>query len=111
MHLYEKRPGFPLKGLAISVAAFLCVVILFSLLLGRIGQSATREQEALLEKAILNAAVTGYAINGVYPASLDEIQDDYGIIVDKDRFIVHYDVFASNLMPQVSVIFKGEGAT
>lgn len=110
MHLYDKRPGFPWKGLVITVVVFAVLIALFSLLLGRTGQTADREETALLEKAIRNAAVTSYATGGVYPASLDEIKDNYGVIVDEDRFIVRYDVFASNIMPQISVVFKGESA-
>ncbi len=110
MHLYERRTGFRWMGLVIMVVVFLCAVLLFAQLLGRTGQTASREETALLEKAIRNAAVTCYAIDGVYPASLDEIRRDYGVIIDEERFIVRYSVFASNIIPQVSVIDKGGDA-
>lgn len=110
MHLYEKRPVFPWKGIIITVLAFVLVIVLFASLLGRSGASADREQADLLERAIQNAAVTHYAIEGKYPATLQQIVDQYGVIVDEGRFIVLYDVFASNVMPTITVTFKGEHA-
>lgn len=110
MHLFEKRPVFPWKGIVVTIVVFLAVILLFSSLLGRTGSTADREQLVLLENAIRNAAVTNYAVDGVYPATLEQIQKDYGVIVDESRFIVRYDIFAPNIMPNISVVFKGEYA-
>lgn len=107
MHLYEKRPVFRWKGIIITVAVFLLVIVLVTALLGRTEQTADREQTALLETAIRNAAVSHYAVEGQYPATLQQIVDEYGVIIDEDRFLVRYDVFASNIMPTISVVFKG----
>lgn len=107
MHLYEKRPVFRWKGIIITVVLFVAVILLVTLLLGQTGQTADKEQTALLEAAIRNAAVTHYAIEGQYPTSLAQIIDLYGVIVDEDRFLVRYDAFASNVMPTLSVTFKG----
>lgn len=108
MHLYEKRPMFPWKGIVVSALVFVIVVVLFALLLGRAGSTADREQVALLEGALRNAAVTNYAVDGSYPPSLDVLIGEYGIIVDESRFLVRYNVFAPNIMPEISVIVKGE---
>ena len=111
MHLYEKRPGIAWKGLIITVVVFLGLVVLFSSLLSGAGKSADHKQLTLLENAIRNAAVTSYAIDGHYPASLDDIVAEYGVIIDDSRFIVRYNVFAANVMPEISVIVKGENAS
>lgn len=110
MHLYEKRPVFKWKGIIVTVLVFVAVIGLLYGLLGRTSTSADREQTALLENAIRNAAVTHYAVEGRYPASLEQVVDEYGVIVDEDRFLVRYNVFASNIMPEISVVFKGESA-
>lgn len=107
MHLYEKRPVYRWKGVVITVVVFFLLIALITALLGRTEQSADREQTDLLETAIRNAAVTHYAIEGQYPATLDEIVDTYGVIIDENRFLVRYDIFASNIMPTISVVFKG----
>lgn len=108
MHLYEKRPSFPWRGIVITVVIFVAVILLFSVMMSRTSSSADREQAQLLETAIRNAAVTNYAVEGNYPATLDEIVNNYGVIIDDDRFIVRYDVFAQNIMPTITVVFKGE---
>lgn len=110
MHLYEKRPMFPWKGIVVTVLVFVAVMILVTGLLGRTGQSADREQTELLETALRNAAVTSYSVEGSYPASLDELIQKFGVIVDDSRFLVRYNVFAPNIMPDISVVVKGESA-
>lgn len=110
MHIFEKRPVFPWKGIVITILVFAAVIILFVALMGRTGSTADREQIDLLETALRNAAVTHYAVEGKYPATVDQIVEEYGVIIDHDRFLVRYDVFAANIMPEISVVFKGEGA-
>lgn len=110
MHLYEKRPVFPWRGILVTILVFVAVIGLFGGLMGRTGSSAEREQVALLETAVRNAAVTHYAIEGRYPATLEQIIDEYGVIVDEDHYLVRYDAFASNIMPDISVVYKGESA-
>jgi len=109
VHLYEKRSGFRWKGLAVTVVVFVAVILLFSSLMGRTEETANREQTSLLEAAIRNAAVTSYATEGKYPATLEEIVQTYGVVIDHDRFYVRYDVFGTNIMPDIYVIVKGEG--
>ena len=41
-----------------------------------------------------------------YPPSLDYLADNYGVVVDREHYIVHYDVFASNIMPDIRVVPK-----
>lgn len=62
-----------------------------------------REQ---LETAIRRAAVTCYAVEGAYPEDLAYMQKYYGIQYDEKRYTVMYDVFASNLMPDITVLEK-----
>ncbi len=66
------------------------------------GESAEGRQQ--LENAIRRAAVACYAAEGVYPPSLDYLEQHYGIQVDETRYMVSYDIFASNLMPEITVL-------
>lgn len=113
MHLYEKKTVFPWKGLVITLAVFLAVIALFSVLTARASSSGIEEQKQLLERALRGAAVTSYAVSGSYPATLEALVQEYGVIIDEDRFIVLYDVFAPNVMPSITIIVRdlaqGEG--
>ena len=59
-----------------------------------------------MEDALRRAAVACYAAEGIYPPDISYLEEHYGIQIDKDRFAVYYDVFASNLMPDITVIEK-----
>jgi len=68
-------------------------------------EDASRAEAArILEDSIRRAVVTAYAIDGRYPESIQYIEYRFGIHIDRDRFIVHYDIFASNIFPDIAVI-------
>ncbi len=43
-----------------------------------------------------------YSIEGIYPPSIEYLKDNYGLIID-ERYFVHYEIFADNIMPQYEV--------
>ncbi len=57
-----------------------------------------------LERALYRAAVSCYAVEGAYPPDVAYMRQHYGLIYDENRFIVHYEVFASNFMPEITVM-------
>jgi len=70
----------------------------------RQGQSDTAYQQ--LEDSLRKAAVACYAAEGVYPPDLNYLTEHYGIQIDEDRYAVFYEVFAENLMPEITVVEK-----
>ena len=54
--------------------------------------------------AVHNAALTCYAVEGAYPDSLQYLRDHYGLAYDESRYLVTYDAFASNLLPEIFVV-------
>ena len=66
------------------------------------GQSA--EELCQLEESLRRAAVAYYAAEGVYPPTLEELIRYGGIRIDRDRYCVFYEVFADNLMPDITVL-------
>ena len=57
-----------------------------------------------LEDAVRRATVACYAAEGIYPPSVAYLEEHYGIQIDHERYAVMYDVFASNLMPDITVL-------
>ena len=47
---------------------------------------------------------TVYAIEGRYPPSVEYLEEHYGIQIDRERYNVFYSGFASNIMPDITVI-------
>ena len=68
------------------------------------GQSAQGRQR--LEDSVRRTAVTCYAAEGFYPPSVDYMETNWGLQYEKDRYVVRYEFFASNLMPQITVLEK-----
>lgn len=68
----------------------------------------TQKDEALriAEESILRGAVRCYAQEGIYPPDYEYLKENYGIRVDEEKYAVFYSVFASNMMPDITVIEK-----
>ncbi|MBR6739883.1 MAG: hypothetical protein IKM04_02295 [Clostridia bacterium] len=67
---------------------------------GELGRTALENTE----RALRRAAAACYAVEGVYPPSVDYLIEHYGLAVDLDRYAVFYEVYAENLMPDITVI-------
>ena len=70
----------------------------------QLGGKADAEGLELAEQSIRRAAVQCYALEGVYPTSLDHLKEVYGVSVDESRYFVDYQYIASNLMPDITVL-------
>ena len=100
----EKRPRRGAKRLGAAIAAVCTLLLLLGVWAVWNGaQAAMREQAAQsLRTAVLDAAVQCYALEGAYPQSLSYLEENYGV----RRFIVSYEVYASNQLPVVAVLEK-----
>ena len=63
-----------------------------------------REDLRLAEQAVRQAAVSCYALEGTYPATYEDLKRSSGIAVDEEKYSVFYDIFASNIMPDITVL-------
>lgn len=109
MHLYRQNTGWR-RALIISGCVFALVLILAVSVLTEAGVRVQAEQLATLQNALRRASVTCYALEGRYPPTLEYLTENYGVVIDEDRFIVYYDVFGHNIMPDIDVgLIGGEG--
>lgn len=44
-----------------------------------------------------------YAIEGVYPESIEYLSENYGVAVDTGKYLVHYECIAANIRPTITV--------
>ena len=80
------------------------LIITVGILLNTADESLEVERLENLEKAIHKSAVACYAIEGFYPADIEYLRENYGLMVDEGRYTVIYDAFASNILPEITVI-------
>lgn len=92
-----------IRGLLLPAAA-VAVLIIFAVALQSLDSGRTEESQRQLEEALRRGCVACYAAEGVYPPDLAYLQDHYGVQIDKTHYTVRYDVFAENLMPDITVL-------
>ncbi len=98
----KKRTRLP--SWLLGPAAVVLALLLFLFALGQVTSGDREAQRQQLEQSIRRAAVTCYATEGYYPPDLEHLQMYYGLQMDERRFAVHYQVFAENLMPDITVV-------
>lgn len=91
-----------------SILLVLIVLLVFSLALSRLEQGRQEAGKQQLEDALRRTAAACYAAEGFYPPSVAYMVAHYGLQYDADAYRVHYEVFASNLMPEITVVEKNQ---
>ena len=94
-----------------AVVLLLAIVAAFLLFTQVLSVKADAESLAVAEQGLRRAAVECYALEGSYPRSVDYLAEHYGVDLDENRFIVHYEYIASNLMPEITVLAAGGDGT
>ena len=57
----------------------------------------------MAQEAIERAVISCYSLEGVYPASYEDLKAKSGLGIDEEKYIVIYEIFASNIRPSVTV--------
>ena len=88
----------------------LCMVAVLAaavLLVNRIATAQDNAETDIVRDAVKNAALTCYAVEGAYPDSVEYLREHYHLAYDEDRYLITYDAFASNMIPDIWVTEKG----
>ena len=89
----------------IVTCLLLAAAVVFVLLaVSNLEQGRQRQDMHQLEQVLHRTAMACYAVEGAYPPDVDYMRQHYGLAYDESRYIVHYDVFASNFMPDITVM-------
>lgn len=101
----RKKGGF-LGGYAVFAALFLMTVIFMTAGLQQAAMQEREEEKRLAEESVRRGVITCYALEGVYPPDYAYLKQNYGVQVNEEKFSVFYEVFASNIMPDITVVEK-----
>ena len=99
----ENVLGRMLRLLALPLAAAL-LLMGFAGAVNGLDRDSREESKRRLEEALRRGCVACYAAEGIYPPDLDYLKEHYGIQVDEETYVVYYDIFAENLMPDITVL-------
>ena len=90
----------------ISLLIFGSILFLFYLGIEYSGRNSIEKQQESLNNAISRDIVQCYSLEGMYPPSLEYLEEHYGLTYDKDTFFVDYQPIAANLYPDYTVILR-----
>ena len=54
-----------------------------------------------------NKAEIRYTLSLIHIYSLEYLEDHYGLVYDHEKYIIRYDAFAVNQLPDVAVLARG----
>ena len=86
--------------MAVKTVSF--VVVILAVLVSGIyymGNIGSEQGIKLTREAAVRTAVQCYSIEGIYPPNVDYMEANY-------KYYIHYDAFASNIMPTIEVYEK-----
>lgn len=88
----------------LSAALFMLIVIWLLISVGNAETASGKNRAEALRKSVMNGAALCYSIEGEYPRELSYLEENYGVNIGSDNYIVHYEYFGANVSPTVTVI-------
>ena len=97
----------------ISLIASLLIIAIAgaALFIGLSGYTDSYSEKNVSEvrDTVLSYVAQCFALEGAYPPDLDYLAEKYGLQLDTERYIYHYDMYASNILPDVHVFPREAG--
>ena len=100
----KRRYFAAVKKFPISLAVFILVMAAFIFGISNAADSKIMNEKEILTNALQCDIIHCYAVEGIYPPSLGYIEEHYGLIYDKDRFIINYVNEGANISPTFVII-------
>ena len=89
-----------------AIVAFAALMLIWWVA-GSIQHSHDDEELEVISNAVIRATVQCYSLESRYPPSLEYLEENYGLSIDRSEYVIHYRVIGQNIMPDVR-LFKLE---
>ena len=89
-----------------TILSIVLAVLILLAGLSRLEENRSSQGRQRLEDSVRRTVAACYAAEGFYPPSVEYMEENWGLQYHKDRYVISYEVFASNLMPRVTVLEK-----
>ena len=100
----KKRGG--IIGILLPVLFFGAMVFMLNMGVNYLTQSHDDESINAVRNAISRASVQYYALQGRYPHCVEYLAELFGLQLDFERFIIHFEVAGANIAPQIMVFHR-----
>ncbi len=91
----------------LSILVFVALILVFVLMVNNITTKNSGRELQIVRDAVKNAALTCYAVEGMYPDDLEYLEEHYHLSYNDEKYHVFYEPLASNLMPSIKVAERG----
>jgi hypothetical protein len=98
----NREKGNILKTL-LPLLLFAMVVVAVAVGVQNVSATADDERLNAMEQAVRRSVVQCYAIEGRYPPNLNYLESGYGLVLDREKYVYHYQSVGANLLPQIAV--------
>lgn len=102
-NLKEKKRPILLKTIIIPATGLCCILIVLFYGVQRFHEIGNKQELLLTESALKKAIVQCYANEGIYPANISYLEENYNLTIDKDKYNIFYECFSSNIMPEYGI--------
>lgn len=107
MNRFESSGRFRrLHFISLPALAFVILFFLFMQGIASVSDTTYKKQEESLHAAIERSVVQCYAVEGTYPPSLSYLENHYGLTYDHELFFIDYQVYGSNIYPNITILRK-----
>lgn len=100
----KKHHFFPFLSRFYFLLIIFTAALFFFFAISNFQEGQNEEYRKKLEESIRLSAVACYANEGTYPPNLEYLIEHYGIQIDTEKYAVFYDIFAGNIMPDITVV-------
>ncbi len=87
---------------------FLVVCILAAIGAPRVARDLQEQSREAIRQKVISCDAQCYAVEGFYTQNLGYLEAHYCLTINHEDYIVSYDAFSSNLLPEVTVLVRGE---
>lgn len=110
MRIFSSKRDFGIVGsVFLPLLVFFAAVTMLLYGFSNTDGSTEKKRAEVTYNAVRRAVVSCYALEGFYPASVAYLEENYGVKIDRNKFVVEYETIGSNIMPAFQVIPKGSG--
>ena len=99
---HSKRLDFNI-GTLVAVVMLLAVIVWSIYGVSNAENIQSKQEKNELKNSINKTIALCYSIEGCYPPNIQYLVDNYNLKVVSSKYVVHYEVFASNIAPEVEV--------
>ena len=94
----------------ITVCVIVAIVALILVLSNamRTTDDDIKASEDAIKQTVQNRALQCYVIEKAYPESLSYLEENYGLAVNKEDYLIVYQLYAENQPPQIRVMYQGK---